>query len=284
MNNPSSPFLDILTNDMWVQMVSSATVSQQVTLFDGTDATTRMQTVYSYTIPTSSFPVRGGAKIVKNGVVTGITTPASRFTFATQLTAATGTTFTHYSDTTNANELYISSGAGSNVYGTLTLGATPYSATTGTKIGGTDIAITLISALSYNEFVGALSMLESFYFDSVSIQANNQAQLNQSVTMTKFADISGGKLVETFCPVMNKFAPQYVYEQENIHFPVDGNNSFTYTVKAGETVLWRLRTKCYDVRKALGEIQKIPAMPTVVNAMEFVDHSSYELFIDPLKQ
>jgi hypothetical protein len=272
---------------MWLQMVNSATVNQEVTLFDQSSLNdTKMQTVYSYTIPRSTFPVLGGetATIEKNGVVTNIATPFSRLQFADALTAATGVTFVHYSDTVNSNELYYSQGAGSNVFASLVLGAIDWAPATGTKIGGTDIAITLISALEYNTFLNSLGMLESFYFDSISIQANNQAQLNQPVTMTKFKNIGGAKLTESFTPIMNRFQPQFVYDRGNIHFPVDGNNTFTYTVNTGETVLWRLRTKMYNVRKALGEIIALPFEPTVINAMEFLNRESYELFIDPLKK
>lgn len=243
-------FFDVLTNDFYLLMESSAPVRQTVTLFDrSTIALSGTQTVYTYTMPSAIFPV-SSVKITMNGSQVAIPGTSSADEFASMLQSVTNVEFIHSRDV--VNEYYSSKGAGSNTFGNIIVGFTPYTPDVGNYAGGTQISITLVSAITYNQFVAALPSLKSYFFNDIGIYADSSSQLQQPIMITKFKDQFGELLTTKFSPEMNKFQRIFAYDPYPIFFPVDGNNTFTYSINAGERVYWRLGTKCFDTNQAVG--------------------------------
>lgn len=276
------PFFDILENDLYIVMTNNAAVDQPVTLFDGTNSRlTGVQTVYSYTVPANKFPILVGTPVTVdvNGSPVTITAPQTLTSFIVALSVATGSTMTQYNDSANSNVLFYSAASGSNVLGTLSIGGANYSASSATAAGGTGISITLIAALSYQTFIQSLGSLENYYIEKMKIQATTQAQLSQPITVTRFINLFGQQMVETFCPPMNKYQPQFHYGPWYVELDIDGNNTASYTVLTGQTVKWRMSIKAYDVRKALGEKYEPTSIGKGKNGWEFTDQSSYVEFL-----
>ena len=276
---------DIIEDDLVLIIKNTSESSQSVVLFDYANFDVNgVVTTYQITIPTASFPITNAFVSFVGGSILTYIGASTKDTLASNLNSV-GVPFMTRT-TVGSNEIYtynntqsslVALALGGNAFATIT-----FSVTT-TQGGASGITITLVN-MNYSQFVSSLNMLGGYYFNTLSVYAENSLQAIKPFTLSLFTDLFGKSLTEQVNPILNPFAQNPSCYNVSLYMPMDGNNTITYTIGANQQVILKINTIAYDVLKGFNQ-NMIHQAPYIVNVGEdFLQPSEPPYYHDTLNK